>query len=74
MQSRLGSLLEQCLNIASGFLLSLLIWQLLGPALGYHVSMHDNLLITSIFTVVSIVRGYLWRRFFNARLKKAFAP
>lgn len=67
MQSKLGSLVEQVLNTASGFVLSLVIWQTIGPLFGYHVTLHDNLYITAIFTVASILRGYLWRRFFNRR-------
>jgi uncharacterized membrane protein len=72
MQSRLASLIEQTLNVASGFVISLVIWQLVGPAMGYAVSMGDNLIITSIFTVVSIARGYLWRRYFNGRIARAY--
>lgn len=67
VQSRLGSLTEQVLNTGSGFLLSFCIWQSVGPLFGYHVSLHDNFAITSIFTVASVARGYLWRRFFNNR-------
>jgi membrane protein implicated in regulation of membrane protease activity len=66
MQSRVGSLVEQILNIGSGFFLSLLIWSfVIVPVWDLDVSMGDNLTITGIFTVVSVVRGYLWRRFFN---------
>lgn len=68
MQTRSGSLLESTLNIGSGFLISLIVWQYTGPLFGYEVTFYDNLGITSVFTVISIVRSYLWRRFFNRRL------
>jgi hypothetical protein len=66
MQSRVGSFVEQVLNIGSGFFISLLLWSfIIVPVWELDVSMNDNLTITGIFTVVSVVRGYVWRRFFN---------
>jgi hypothetical protein len=66
MQSRVGSFIEQVLNIGSGFFLSLLLWSfVIVPIWELDVSMDDNLVITGVFTMVSVVRGYLWRRFFN---------
>ena len=68
MQSKLGSATEAFLNIGSGFLLSMCIWQLIAnPLFGYDVSLLENAGLTSIFTVVSMARSYLWRRFFNKR-------
>lgn len=66
-QSRLESLLEACLNVASGFMLSLLFWVfVIAPWYGLDVTMAENLEITAAFTVLSIARSYTWRRFFNA--------
>ena len=66
MQTKLQSLLESCLNIGSGFVISLIVWSyLVVPVWGLQVDMVDNLNITALFTVVSVVRSYLWRRFFN---------
>ncbi len=68
MQTRLGSALESLLNIGSGFLLSMAIWQLIAnPLYGYDVTLIENFGLTTIFTVVSLFRSYLWRRFFNNR-------
>lgn len=69
-QTRLGSLVEATCNIGSGFILSLIVWQTVGPWFGYEVTLTDNLGITSIFTAVSVLRSYLWRRYFNARLRR----
>jgi hypothetical protein len=63
-QSRISSLAETCLNIAIGFVVSLVITALVLPAYGHPVSFGQNLQITGIFTVASIARGYLVRRAF----------
>ena len=64
-QSKLSSLLETCLSIAIGFVVSLALTAYVMPAYGHHVTMGQNLQITGIFTVASIIRGYYVRRFFN---------
>ena len=64
-QSRLSSLAETCISIAIGFLVSLVITHFLLPAYGHKVTLGDNLQITAIYTVASIARGYLVRRWFN---------
>lgn len=65
MQSRKQSLLEALLNTASGFLTSLLTQWLVFPWFNLHPSLRDNFALTAIFTIVSIVRSYVWRRLFN---------
>ena len=69
-QSKLVSLIETLCNIGSGFILSLIVWQILAYFLGIPMPLSTNVLITSIFTVVSITRSYLWRRFFATGLHK----
>jgi len=65
-QTRAKSLVEQALNTASGFFISLAVWSLvIKPLWDIDVHMGDNLAITAIFTVMSIARGYVWRRLFN---------
>lgn len=60
-------MLESCLNTASGFVVALLIWTFIViPLFGFNgLTWGDNLGITAIFTVSSILRGYVWRRIFN---------
>lgn len=67
MQSRTFSLVEQCLNVTSGFVVALLVWTyIIIPVFHFEgLSWSHNLSITGIFTVISIIRGYLWRRAFN---------
>lgn len=66
-QSRRHSFVEACLNTASGYVVSFLVWQFIaGPlVLGYRPDMSENFWITNIFTVVSVARSYIWRRTFN---------
>lgn len=70
-QTRLSSLAETCASIAIGFLVSLGINAVVMPAYGHHVTFTDNLGMTGIFTVASIARGYLVRRWFNRIGRKA---
>jgi len=63
-QTKLVSLIETFVNIGTGFILSVVVWQLLAIYLGIPMPLTTNLFITSVFTVVSIARSYLWRRFF----------
>lgn len=66
MQSRLHSLIEQLLNIGSGFLISLCVWEfVVKPIWNIETSFVENLQITVLFTVVSLARSYAWRRAFN---------
>lgn len=65
MQSKKISLLEALLNTASGFITSLITQWLVFPWFNFSPSLRENLTITAIFTIVSIVRSYAWRRLFN---------
>ena len=65
-QTKKSSLLESVLNQVSGFVLSLLVWQfLVAPWYGFTPDWGTNFEITGIFAVVSTLRSYVWRRFFN---------
>jgi hypothetical protein len=69
MQSKKESLIETSLNIFTGFIFSLAIWSwVVKPIWNIETSMLDNLGITILFTISAIIRGYLWRRYFNQRL------
>ena len=70
-QSKVESAIETTLNIGSGFILSLLLWVwVVAPLWNLEVTVFDNVAITSLFTVVSVVRSYVWRRYFNKRLHR----
>jgi len=69
IQTKQESLIESLTQTAIGFLVSLFTWYciLWTELFDITVTFADNLLITGIFTVVSIIRGYLIRRFYNRR-------
>jgi hypothetical protein len=65
VQTKRSSLIEAACNVGSGFVLSVGIYQLVLPMLGYHITLADNIGITCLFTVVAVLRSYFWRRLFN---------
>jgi hypothetical protein len=48
-----------------GFAVSVVITAWLLPAMGHQVSLSENVLMTSVFTVASLLRSYGVRRIFN---------
>jgi hypothetical protein len=40
--------------------------RLLFPALGHDIALTENMVVASVFTGVSLLRGYVVRRTFNA--------
>lgn len=67
-QTRLESLIEAIMNVIIGYLVALASQLLIFPIFDIYVSLIDNLLIGAWFTGVSLVRSYVIRRWFNARL------
>jgi hypothetical protein len=70
-QSKLGSFIESCMNIAIGYGIALLSQITIFPLYGIHILLSTNLWIGLWFTVISPVRSYVIRRWFNARLRRA---
>jgi len=65
-QSRTSSAIEVALNYASGFLIALAVWQWVAvPLFNIGTSAVQGVGVTCLFTGVSIVRSYIWRRIFN---------
>lgn len=64
-QSKSMSLAETCLSTGIGFVVAMGTQLVVFPFFGFHTTHTDNFLIASIFTVVSIIRGYFVRRLFN---------
>lgn len=69
-QSKLESFVETCINTAIGFVVALLSQLLVFPLVGIDVPFSTNLEVGAWFTVISVARGYVIRRWFNARLKR----
>jgi uncharacterized membrane protein YwzB len=70
-QSRLESLIETLINTAIGFAVSYAAWPLVAVMFDMHYSAGQHLGITLVFTVISVARGYVVRRWFNAGLHRA---
>lgn len=71
MQSRLGSAIEAAMNVAIGYFVAVLSQLLIFPWFGIHIPLSDNLLIGGYFTIISLMRSYALRRWFNSRLHSA---
>ena len=65
MQSKKQSLIETLTNVLVGWLIGVILNMVVLPLFGYNISLTDGVLISIIFTIVSIVRGYVVRRWFN---------
>jgi len=68
-QTRLNSFIESCSTVGSGFIVSLVATYYIFPLLGVRITFVQNFQIVSIMTIVSIIRVYIIRRFFNTRTK-----
>ena len=71
-QTKLGSLIEVSINIFIGFWINFFANILILPMFGFHsLTIQNNLIIGIIYTVISVIRSYVIRRWFNARLHQA---
>jgi hypothetical protein len=67
-QTKLQSMIESITNVAIGYLVALFSQIVIFPFYDINISMSDNLMIGAWFTVISITRSYLIRRYFNKKL------
>lgn len=66
MQSSRQSLVETLTSTATGFILSVAVWEfVVKPVWHVQTSFVENISITLLFTAVSVLRGFCIRRFFN---------
>ncbi len=56
---------ESIIDVGSGFILAIIIQILVFPLFGFTPTIMENIQIASIFTVVSMIRSALWRRYFR---------
>jgi hypothetical protein len=71
-QTRLGSFIEAWINVLIGFGINFAANLLILPAFGFtSLTLGTNFVIGLLYTVVSVVRSYAIRRWFNARLQAA---
>ena len=72
-QTRLESLIEVCVGVAIGWVIALITQLIVFPKFGINVTISEQLGISVIFTIVSIIRTYVVRRWFNAGIHKLIA-
>lgn len=65
MQTRKHSALEAFCNVVVGYWVAVAATQAILPLFGFEVRFDQNLAISGLFTVVSLIRSYVLRRLFN---------
>ena len=60
-------IVESVIDVGSGFILAILIQMFIFPLFDLYPSIFDSMGIALIFTVVSMTRSALWRRYFRKR-------
>lgn len=63
-QSRRSSAMEAAISVSTGFVVSLAASPIVYPLFGHAFTLTQNIGITLVFTVLSLLRSYLVRRFF----------
>ena len=69
MQSKRESMIETLTSVFVGWIIGVILNMLVLPLFDYDVNLTDGVLISIIFTAVSVVRSYVVRRFFNSKEK-----
>lgn len=64
-QNKKWSMIETVISVASGFVIAVVTQLIMFPLFGVYVTIGANIQMTLIFTVISLIRGYYVRRFFN---------
>jgi putative Mn2+ efflux pump MntP len=67
MQSKKQSFIESLTNTGVGFAISLMATFIVLPLFNIKSSITQNIGITLCFTLISIIRGYIIRRYFNKK-------
>jgi len=67
MQSRKHSLIESTVNIVVGYSISVVSQIFIFPLFGINISILTNMHMGLYFTVVSLCRSYIIRRWFNSK-------
>lgn len=70
-QSHLGSFIEATMNTIIGYFINLGVQLIVYPLYGAVFTLSQNIQIGLIFMAVSLARGFVIRRWFNAKLHRA---
>ena len=69
-QSRLTSFIESVANVAVGYVLAIATQLVVFPVFGIEAALREHLAIGLAFVGVSLARGYLLRRLFEALIAR----
>ena len=69
MQSKSESMIETLTSVFVGWLIGVILNLTILPLFDYNITVVDSLWVSLIFTAVSVVRGYIIRRWFNSKEK-----
>lgn len=64
-QTRKQSAIEAMMNILIGYTINFIANLTLFPLFGWDISIQQNLLLGVLYTLISFVRSYMLRRFYN---------
>jgi len=67
MQNKKQSLIESITQTLVGLITSFIIQIIIYPLLNIPVTLGQNVIITLVFFMASILRGYIIRRYFNKK-------
>lgn len=70
-QTKLGSFYEALINVFIGFWINFFANLVILPMVGFHISIGQNFYIGLLYTLVSVARSYVIRRWFNSKLHAA---
>ena len=69
MQSKRESMIESLTSTTIGIIIGIVLNLTILPIFDYNITVVDSLWISVIFTIVSIIRSYVIRRFFNSKVE-----
>lgn len=69
MQTKKQSLIESITNVTVGFLITIISLHIIFPFLGIENHSGKNVLITIFLTILSVLRTYFLRRYFNKKVR-----
>ena len=69
-RTRLGPFIEAIIDVVIGFGINFTANMYIFLLFGFHITPGGNFVLGMIYTVISVVRSYVVRRWFNARSHK----
>jgi len=67
MQTKMQSFIESANNILIGFIVAVGSQIIIFPMFDIHIELYENFQIALYFTLISLIRSYLLRRYYNRK-------